>query len=317
MLAPIDKERPELPEDVCEQVEINIKYDGYIRRQMKQVEQFKKLEQKKIPEDIDYEDVGSLRIEARQKLEAYRPVSIGCMYNLEILEKGCEELGITLNDTQKNQFIQFYEFLVEKNKVMNLTGITEFDEVLVKHFLDSLCCVKAVDMSKVKTVMDIGTGAGFPGVPLKIAFPELEACLLDSLNKRVKFLEETFALLGLENISAIHGRAEEYAKNKAYREKYDLCVSRAVSGLATLSEYCLPYVKVGGLFVSYKSGSVKEEAEAAEKAVKILGGKIRDIQYFDLPGSEISRSLVIIEKVKNTPGKYPRKAGTPLREPLA
>lgn len=239
------------------------------------------------------------------------------MYNLEILEKGCEELGITLNDTKKNQFIQFYEFLVEKNKVMNLTGITEFDEVLVKHFLDSLCCVKAVDMSKVKTVMDIGTGAGFPGVPLKIAFPELEACLLDSLNKRVKFLEETFALLGLENISAIHGRAEEYAKNKAYREKYDLCVSRAVSGLATLSEYCLPYVKVGGLFVSYKSGSVKEEAEAAEKAVKILGGKIRDIQYFDLPGSEISRSLVIIEKVKNTPGKYPRKAGTPLREPLA
>ena len=142
----------------------------------------------------------------------------------------------------------------------------------------------------------------------------MEACLLDSLNKRVKFLEETFALLGLEGISAIHGRAEEYAKNKAYREKYDLCVSRAVSGLATLSEYCLPYVKVGGLFVSYKSGSVKEEAEAAEKAVKILGGKIRDIQYFDLPGSEIGRSLVIIEKVKNTPGKYPRKAGTPLRE---
>ena len=229
------------------------------------------------------------------------------MYNLEILEKGCEELGITLNDTQKNQFIQFYEYLVEKNKVMNLTGITEFDEVLVKHFLDSLCCVKAVDMGKIKTVMDIGTGAGFPGVPLKIAFPEVEACLLDSLNKRVKFLEETFALLGLENISAI----------KAYREKYDLCVSRAVSGLATLSEYCLPYVKVGGLFVSYKSGSVKEEAEAAEKAVKILGGKIRDIQYFDLPGSEIGRSLVIIEKVKNTPGKYPRKAGTPLREPLA
>ena len=238
-------------------------------------------------------------------------------YNLTTLENGCKELGIELNQKQKDQFIQFYEYLVEKNKVMNLTGITEFEEVLTKHFLDSLSCVKAVDMTKVKTIIDIGTGAGFPGIPLKIAFPHLEACLLDSLNKRVKFLEETFELLGLNGISAIHGRAEEYAKNKSYREKYDLCVSRAVSGLATLSEYCLPYVKVGGVFVSYKSGSVKEEAEAAEKAIKILGGKIRDIRYFELPGSEISRSLVIIEKVKNTPGKYPRKAGTPLREPLA
>ena len=239
------------------------------------------------------------------------------MYNLEILEKGCEELGITLNDTQKNQFIQFYEFLVEKNKVMNLTGITEFDEVLVKHFLDSLCCVKAVDMSKVKTVMDIGTGAGFPGVPLKIAFPELEACLLDSLKKRVNFLEETFQLLKLENITAIHGRAEEFAKNKAYRETYDLCVSRAVSNLATLSEYCLPYVKTGGFFISYKSGTVQEEVEQAQKAVKILGGRIQDVVYFQLPDSEIQRSLVVIEKVKATPGRYPRKAGTPLKEPLS
>ena len=238
-------------------------------------------------------------------------------YNLTTLENGCRELGIELSQKQKNQFIQFYEFLVEKNKVMNLTGITEFEEVLTKHFLDSLACVKAIDMTKVKTIMDIGTGAGFPGVPLKIAFPHLEACLLDSLKKRVNFLEESFELLGLEGIKAIHGRAEEYAKNKEYREKYDLCVSRAVSNLATLSEYCLPYVKVGGHFISYKSGTVKEELQQAEKAVKILGGKIRDIQYFDLPGSEISRSLVIIEKVKNTPGKYPRKAGTPLREPLA
>ena len=164
--------------------------------------------------------------------------------------------------------------------------------------------------------MDIGTGAGFPGVPLKIAFPHIEACLLDSLNKRVKFLEETFALLGLENITAIHGRAEEFAKNKVYREQYDLCVSRAVSGLATLSEYCLPYVKKGGIFVSYKSGSVQEEVEAAKRAVEILGGKIRDVQYFELPG-EIGRSLVVIEKIKNTPARYPRKAGTPLREPLA
>ena len=237
-------------------------------------------------------------------------------YDLTVLEQGSQQIGISLNEEQKKQFIAFYEYLVEKNKVMNLTGITEFQEVLVKHFLDSLACVKAVDMNEVKTVMDIGTGAGFPGVPLKIAFPHLEACLLDSLKKRVNFLEETFELLKLENITAIHGRAEEFAKNKAYREKYDLCVSRAVSNLATLSEYCLPYVKVGGKFISYKSGTVKEEVEQAEKAVSILGGKIQDVVYFNLPDSEIQRSLVVIKKIKSPPGKYPRKAGTPLKEPL-
>lgn len=238
-------------------------------------------------------------------------------YDLTILEEGCKELGITLDEIQKKQFTDFYEYLVEKNKVMNLTGITEFQEVLIKHFLDSLACVKAVDMSRIKRIMDIGTGAGFPGVPLKIAFPHLEACLLDSLKKRVNFLEETFQLLKLENITAIHGRAEEYAKNKQYRETYDLCVSRAVSNLATLSEYCLPYVKTGGYFISYKSGTVQEEVEQAQKAVKILGGKIQDIVYFQLPDSEIQRSLVVIEKIKATPGRYPRKAGTPLKEPLS
>lgn len=237
-------------------------------------------------------------------------------YDLSVLDQGCQEMGIVLDGEQRQQFVDFYEYLVEKNKVMNLTGITEFQEVLVKHFLDSLACVKAVDIKKVKRMMDVGTGAGFPGVPLKIAFPHLEACLLDSLKKRVNFLEETFDLLKLTDITAVHGRAEEYAKNKAYRENFDLCVSRAVSNLATLSEYCLPYVKVGGSFISYKSGTVQEEAEQAEKAVKILGGKIRDVVYFSLPDSEIQRSLVVIEKVKSTPGKYPRKAGTPLKEPL-
>ena len=238
-------------------------------------------------------------------------------YDLTILEEGCKELGITLDENQKKQFTDFYEYLVEKNKVMNLTGITEFQEVLIKHFLDSLACVKAVDMSRIKRIMDIGTGAGFPGVPLKIAFPHLEACLLDSLKKRVNFLEETFQMLKLENITAIHGRAEEYAKNKQYRETYDLCVSRAVSNLATLSEYCLPYVKTGGYFISYKSGTVQEEVEQAQKAVKILGGKIQDVVYFQLPDSEIQRSLVVIEQIKATPGRYQRKAGTPLKEPLS
>ena len=235
----------------------------------------------------------------------------------QILKKSLEKIGIEITDEQKEQFDTYHKLLEEWNKVMNLTGITEFQEVLIKHFLDSLACVKAVDMSRIKRIMDIGTGAGFPGVPLKIAFPHLEACLLDSLKKRVNFLEETFQMLKLENITAIHGRAEEYAKNKQYRETYDLCVSRAVSNLATLSEYCLPYVKTGGYFISYKSGTVQEEVEQAQKAVKILGGKIQDVVYFQLPDSEIQRSLVVIEKIKATPGRYPRKAGTPLKEPLS
>ena len=237
-------------------------------------------------------------------------------YDLSILEQGCAQLDISLDDIQKKQFTDFYEFLVEKNKVMNLTGITDFQEVLVKHFLDSLSCVKALDMKKIKSIIDVGTGAGFPGVPLKIAFPHLEACLLDSLKKRVNFLEETFRLLDLEDIKAVHGRAEEYARNKDYRESFDLCVSRAVSNLATLAEYCLPYVKKGGYFISYKSGAVKEEARQAEKAVKVLGGKIKDIIYFSLPDSEIQRSLVVIEKISRCPGRYPRKAGTPQKEPI-
>ena len=247
-------------------------------------------------------------------------------YNLTTLENGCRELGIELSQKQKNQFIQFYEFLVEKNKVMNLTAIIEKEDVIIKHFadslllakhfLDSLACVKAIDMTKVKTIMDIGTGAGFPGVPLKIAFPHLEACLLDSLKKRVNFLEESFELLGLEGIKAIHGRAEDFAKKKEYRECFDLCVSRAVANLATLSEYCLPFVKVEGEFISYKSGDSDEEIRDAEFAVKVLGGKITDVDKFQLPGTDMGRSLVKIKKVKNTAGKYPRKAGLPSKEPL-
>lgn len=237
-------------------------------------------------------------------------------YDIHVFEEGLKELGLELNEVQKKQFIDFYEYLVEKNKVMNLTGITEFQEVLMKHFLDSLMVAKVMDMTQIKSMMDVGTGAGFPGVPVEIMFPKIKSVLLDSLNKRVKFLEETFEILKLSNISAIHGRAEEYAKNKNYREQFDLCVSRAVSNLATLSEYCLPYVKKGGFFVSYKSGKVQEEVDEASKAIAVLGGKVKTVQYFSLPGSDIERSLVVIEKVKNTPGKYPRKAGTPLKEPI-
>lgn len=234
----------------------------------------------------------------------------------QIFESKLNELGITLTDKQRQQFDKFYELLVEWNKVMNLTGITEYEEVNEKHFVDSLSIVKAIDMESVESVIDVGTGAGFPGIPLKIAFPHLKVVLLDSLNKRINFLNEVIAELGLTDIKTIHGRAEDYAKQTEYREKFDLCVSRAVANLSTLSEYCLPYVSVDGMFVPYKSGEIDEELENSKKAVKILGGKIENVVKFQLPGTEIGRSFVKIRKIANTNKKYPRKAGLPAKEPL-
>ena len=239
-------------------------------------------------------------------------------YDLNVLEQGCEELGITLNEVQKQQFITFYEYLVEKNKVMNLTAITEFDEVIEKHFLDSLSLIRVIpDIASQKlTVIDLGTGAGFPGIPLKIAFPELEITLMDSLNKRILFLQEVIDALGQKKVSAVHGRAEEMSSNATHRQQYDLCVSRAVSNLAVLTEYCLPFVKKGGLFVSYKSADSDAEIQEGKKAISILGGKLTSVDKFQLPDSDLRRALVCIKKVKDTPKKYPRKAGTPAKLPL-
>lgn len=231
----------------------------------------------------------------------------------QILKKSLEKIGIEITDRQKEQFDAYHKLLEEWNKVMNLTGITEYEEVVEKHYIDSLSIVKVMDMAKVDQVIDIGTGAG---LPLKIAFPHLKVTLLDSLNKRIKFLNAVIEELGLEDIHTIHGRAEDYAKDAAYREQYDLCVSRAVANLATLSEYCLPYVKVDGMFVPYKSGEIDEEVKESSKAVKILGGKIEDVVKFELPGTDIGRSFVKIHKVKNTAKKYPRKAGMPSKEPI-
>lgn len=234
----------------------------------------------------------------------------------ERFDKELEELGIRLSEEQKRQFRRYYEILVEWNEVMNLTGITDYDEVNLKHFTDSLTIVRCSDMTRVKRLIDVGTGAGFPGIPLKIVCPEIEVVLLDSLNKRIKFLNAVIDELGLKNITALHGRAEDFAKKKEFREQFDLCVSRAVANLSTLCEYCLPFVGITGHFVSYKSADSDEEIKNAEKAVRILGGEIENVDKFDLPGTNIGRSLVNVKKVRQTPGKYPRKAGLPAKEPL-
>ena len=228
-----------------------------------------------------------------------------------------KEWKIELNETQLMQLEKYYEMLVEKNKVMNLTAITEYEDVLKKHFLDSLALNQLIqlDGKKVK-VLDMGTGAGFPGIPLKIAFPQLEITLMDSLNKRIVFLQEVITELGLTGISAVHGRAEEAALKQEYREKFDFCVSRAVARLVSLSEFCLPFVKQGGYFIPYKSGEIKEELQEAKFAIRELGGEYRKIYEYQLPNSDIERTLIQIEKFKQTPKKYPRAGGKPLKQPL-
>lgn len=239
-------------------------------------------------------------------------------YNYDYFLKDLKEFDLIPSDKQLQQFFQYYEILTEWNSFMNLTAITEFDEVLKKHFVDSVSLIRAVPDMKEKdyTLIDVGTGAGFPGIPLKIMFPHLKVVLLDSLNKRVSFLNETIEKLELKDINAFHGRAEDFAKNKEYRERFDLCVSRAVANLATLSEYCLPFTKIGGKFISYKSEKITQEYETAKEAVKVLGGKYVNQIEFTLPSSDIYRNLFVVEKVKNTPGKFPRKAGLPTKEPI-
>lgn len=238
-------------------------------------------------------------------------------YNQNKFVDNCKNMGISLSEQQQEQFLRYYEILIEWNSFMNLTGITEFYEVMKKHFEDSLELVRVLSIKDIHTLLDVGTGAGFPGIPLKIAFPHLRVVLLDSLGKRVKFLNHVIEQLGLLDIKAIHGRAEDFARDSMYREQFDVTVSRAVANLSSLSEYCIPYTKINGFFISYKSGKIEEELEQAEKAVSVLGGKVQNVDKFFLSDTDMERSLVVIRKVKETPKKYPRKAGLPSREPIS
>ena len=233
----------------------------------------------------------------------------------------CNKINIEISDDQINCFEKYYELLIEKNKVMNLTAITDKEDVIVKHFIDSIALIpylldKGININNKLKIIDIGTGAGFPGLPLKIMMPDVKFTLLDSLNKRVSFLNEVIDELKLKDIEALHGRAEDYASDNKYREKYDICVSRAVANLSTLSEYCIPFVKEDGYFISYKAGESEEEINKSKNAIKILGGKINKVEEFVLPGTDASRVFVFIRKLELTDKKYPRKAGVPAKKPL-
>lgn len=236
-------------------------------------------------------------------------------------QKFLEQLSmfqLQLTEEQLKQFRLFYQNLIKWNEIMNLTTITEESDVYSKHFLDSLSIVGLLEAQSFKnvSVIDIGTGAGFPGLPIAIAFPEAKVTLVDSLQKRVKFLEDTIRLLGLKNVSVYHARAEEFARNQSEREKYDIACSRAVARLNILAEYCLPFVKKGGYFIAYKADRLKEEMEEGKRAVAILGGRMDQVISFQLPGTDYNRTLLQVIKEKHTSGKYPRKAGTPSKDPL-
>lgn len=233
---------------------------------------------------------------------------------MQNLKEKAEKLQIDLKVEQLEKYYQYMKLLIEWNQKMNLTAIVEPNEIILKHFIDSLT-IYSYTKNK-KSVLDIGTGAGFPGIPLKILQEETNFTLLDSLNKRITFLQEVISKLELQNIEAIHGRAEEVVKQENKRESYEIVTSRAVARLNTLLEYMLPFVKIGGLCICMKSVEIEEELQEAKKAIEILGGEIQTVDTIVLPNSDIQRKIVVIKKKKSTPKKYPRKAGTPTKEPI-
>ena len=233
---------------------------------------------------------------------------------VESFKKSLSEYSIDISEKQLSSFERYYELLIEWNEKINLTAITEKEDVYVKHFLDSVSIIKICDLNQFDNLIDVGTGAGFPGIPIKILFPHLKITLLDSLNKRLVFLNTVIEELGLTDICTIHGRAEDIARLPEYRDKYDICVSRAVANLSTLSELCLPFVKKDGYFISYKSDKINNEINESKNAIQLLGGNIGSEVSFKL--DDYDRTLLSIQKLTVTPKKYPRKAGTPAKDPI-
>lgn len=234
-------------------------------------------------------------------------------FEKEIMEY-VEELGIKLSKEQAEMFFNYMNLLLEWNEKINLTAITEEKEVIVKHFVDSLTIAKYIPEGA--SLVDVGTGAGFPGIPLKIIRDDLKITLLDSLQKRINFLDVVIKELNLKNVETIHARVEEFGKNSKYRESFEVATSRAVANLSTLTEYLLPLVKVGGIAVCMKGSSIEEELETSKKAINVLGGKVSNVFEFDLPKTDIKRNIVIVDKINKTPSKYPRKPGMPSKEPI-
>lgn len=234
----------------------------------------------------------------------------------DVLIKAGAEINLEFNSRQLDLYEKYYELLIEGNNKFNLTTITEPTDVAVKHFIDSLTCLTILEFPEGASVLDVGTGAGFPGIPLKIFRQDLKITLMDSLGKKVNFLNETIQALGLQDIKGVHARAEDFGRIPEVREKYDFVISRAVAKLQVLAEYCLPCVKQGGYFISQKGPEIELEVKEANKAIERLGGSLKKVQKLNLPIIRDGRSLIVIKKEKNTPKEYPRKAGTPGKKPI-
>ena len=238
------------------------------------------------------------------------------MSNKDILKNGLENLGIAVDDKMLNDFNIYREILVDWNQKMNLTGIEDEKEVYIKHFLDSVSAITNGYIKDGLSIIDVGTGAGFPGLPLRICLRNTKVTLLDSLNKRINFLQEVSKQVGIDNIEFIHGRAEDFGKSEAYREQYDIATARAVAGLPILMEFCVPFVKVGGYFVCLKGPNANLELEESKAAMEVLGVEFIEKINIELPESDLNHNILVFKKVKNTPEKYPRKAGKPAKSPI-